>query len=324
MTSRAVLAAEQQAASGRLPQAVALLERAAASRDVDALFSLATWHLAAHGVPRDLARARDLLHKAVAIGHVDAALMEVALTANGSGGPADWGRALGLLRSAANSDPLARDHHALIEAMILDETGDPVSIAEPETLSTAWDVRLFRRFLSPAECKHIATEGQSLLEPALVIDPRTGKRVPNAVRTSDSGVFGPAREDLVVRAINRRIAAASGTSVTCGEPLTLLRYARGQQYRLHHDCLPGARNQRAWTMLIYLNEGYVGGETHFPRLGLSVKGRAGDALLFRNQLDDGKACELAVHQGNPVSAGAKWLCTRWIRAMDHDPWEHRA
>jgi prolyl 4-hydroxylase len=106
-----------------------------------------------------------------------------------------------------------------------------------------------------------------------------------------------------------------------GEPLTLLRYAVGQQYRQHHDCLPHVRNQRAWTMLIYLNEGYAGGETIFPRLGLSVKGRKGDALLFRNTDAQGQAAEAAMHLGAPVMAGQKWLCTRWIRHDRHDPWD---
>ena len=40
--------------------------------------------------------------------------------------------------------------------------------------------------------------------------------------------------------INACIAAASGTDKEWGEPLTILRYQPGQQYRPHHDAGKGA------------------------------------------------------------------------------------
>ncbi|WP_420144942.1 2OG-Fe(II) oxygenase [Sphingobium sp.] len=320
MTSTIVPHAQQLAASGQTMQAVAHLEQGAGRDDVDALFCLATWHLAGYGVARDLPRARDLLHRAVGIGHVDAALMEIALTANGSGAPVDWPGAIDLLNIAAQTDPVAQDQLALIDRMALDRDGYPAMAPSGQPVTAQWDVRLFRNFLSADECHHVITQGAPMMEPAMVIDPRTGRAVPHPIRTSDGGIFGPARENLVIQAINRRIAAASGTQTACGEPLTTLRYGVGQQYRQHHDCLPHVQNQRSWTMLIYLNEGYMGGETVFPYLNVSVKGRKGDALLFRNIDPQGRPAPLATHLGAPVTAGQKWLCTRWIRTQDHDPW----
>lgn len=308
------------AAAGQVAQAIALLQRGCAQGDVDALFTLATWHLAGHGVARDLAQARALLRRAVQIGHVDAALMEAALTANGSGGTADWPGARALLAEAARGDPLARDHLTLLDAMALDEQGMPRRPAVSNALTNAWPVIHFPAFLTAAECHHLIAEGEPMLEPAMIVDPATGARRPHPIRASDNAAFGPARETLVVQAINRRIAQASATQVAQGEPLTLLRYRERQEYRLHHDCLPEAGNQRVWTMILYLNEGYLGGETLFPRLGLSVRAHKGDALLFRNVLDDGRPADLAMHQGKPVERGQKWICTRWIRAGDHDPW----
>ena len=57
----------------------------------------------------------------------------------------------------------------------------------------------------------------------------------------------------------------------------------GQQFARHFDYLDPAlpevaeRGQRIVTFLIYLNDGFEGGETDFPRLGLRHKGEAGDA-----------------------------------------------
>ncbi|MFY0022539.1 hypothetical protein ABTQ05_21660, partial [Acinetobacter baumannii] len=77
--------------------------------------------------------------------------------------------------------------------------------------------------------------------------------MPDPIRTSDIAAFPLALEQPAIHAINLRIASASGTNVRAGEPLTILRYRPGQQYRPHLDTLPGERNQRVATMLIYLN-----------------------------------------------------------------------
>ena len=308
----------RHAQAGDFVRARALLE--AAPRDVDALALLANWCLVGAFVPRDIPRARGLLQKAAAIGHVDAALMEVAFTANGSGGAADWPAALRLLEIAAPGDVIAAEQLRLVRAMRLTADGTPPGRPQSRRLATSPDVRLFPGLFSPAECAHVASVAGDLLEPSMIVDPATGQARPDPVRTSDAAVIGPAREDLVVRALNRRIAVASGTAIENGEPLTVLRYVPGQQYRPHHDALPGVGNQRAWTMLVYLNEGYRGGETVFPAPGLKVQGRGGDGLLFANLEADGSIDPSAQHAGLAVTAGAKWLCTRWIRQRSHDAW----
>ena len=308
----------QLALSGDVLRGRQLLETA--TGDVDALALLANWYLIGRFVPRDVPRARHLLRRAAAIGHVDAALMEVAFTANGSGGDADWTAALRLLEAAAPGDVVAAEQLRLVRAMRLTVDGGPPGRPQSRRLSSSPDVRLYPGLFSPAECAHVASVAGDLLEPSMIVDPMTGIARPDPVRTSDAAVIGPAREDLVIRALNRRIAVASGTAIDIGEPLTVLRYVPGQQYRPHHDALPGVTNQRAWTMLVYLNEGYRGGETIFPPTGLTVQGRGGDGLLFANLDSQGNIDPRTSHAGLAVTAGAKWLCTRWIRQSRYDPW----
>ncbi len=50
-----------------------------------------------------------------------------------------------------------------------------------------------------------------------VIDPGTGRLFRNLIRTSDAVVVGPTREDIVLRAINLRIAVVSDTNVAKGK-----------------------------------------------------------------------------------------------------------
>ena len=133
-------------------------------------------------------------------------------------------------------------------------------------------------------------------------------------------MIGPTRETLPIRAINLRVAAVSGSTVDQGEALVVLRYTPGQEFRPHYDSLPNTRNQRAATVLLYLNDGFGGGETVFPAYGLSVRPKAGDAILFSNTLPDGSPDARANHAGLPVTHGVKWLATRWIRARPFSPW----
>lgn len=288
----------------------------------DALFIEAIRYLTGDGVSRDVPRARTLLRSAADRGHDEAALFEVALAANGSGAPQDWSGALARLRATAQAgSAVAHMHLTLIDAMNLDERGYPATLPQPARLAGNPSVLRYPALFTPAECQLIASAVVDILEPSTVIDPQTGRLVAHPIRTSDSAVIGPTRESLPIAALNRRIAAASNTAVAQGESLAVLRYRPGGEYRLHHDALPNARNQRTKTALIYLNSGYAGGETVFPDLPLHIAGKAGDVVVFDNLDENGRPQPSARHAGQPVRGGVKWLATRWIRQRNVDPWD---
>jgi prolyl 4-hydroxylase len=294
--------------AGRRAEAVALVEREARGGDCEALYALANWRLYGLYGPRDPAAAHPLLERAAAAGDGGAARLRAHLVASGTGCAADPARALDLLRTAAPDDPQI----ALVEAM-----GEP----DPVTNVLADDppVRFARRLFTAEECDHLIRLAAPALRPSAIVDPLTGRPKPDPVRTSDGMNFGPAQEDLVVNRLNRRIAAATGTRYECGEPLHVLRYLPGQEYKPHLDALPGVDNQRIWTALVYLNGGYQGGDTVFPELGLSARGEPGDCLIFRNVDSTGRGDPRARHAGTPVTGGVKWLATRWIREHPFDP-----
>lgn len=307
--------------AGRAADAISLVEQRVAAGEVDAHYLMAMWRLAGSPVARDLPGAMAALRAAATAGHEDAALMEVALVANGTGGPPDWSHGLGLLRKAARcGSAIAAQQLALLDAMAISEDGAPLHLPAPEQLNESPRIVRLPKLLTPAECEHLAMAAADLLQPALVFDPKTNRMVNHPVRTSDNAVIGPTRESLVVQAILKRVAAATGTDVGQGEPVSLLRYSPGQQYRPHLDTINGSANQRIKTVLLYLNEGFAGGETRFDQLGIDVVARGGDALIFDNVLGDGRPDPRARHAGLPVRAGAKWVATRWIRAKPYSPW----
>lgn len=320
MNSSLIEAARQQAASGSVDDAEVRLRAAGDAGSAEALAELAVWYLRGDVLPRDVAVARRLLERARIIGHVDAALMEIALVANGAGGPADWKHAVALLERASRSDPVAAQQLALLQAMSIDDQGDPQTLPRRERLSDRPRVERISGFCSPIEGAYLASVVANSLERGTVVDPASGKLVVHPIRTSDVATIGPTQESLVVQAINRRIAAATGSDAKQGEALTVLRYAPGQQYRLHLDALPGSDNQRIITAILYLNQGYAGGETQFPEIDLKVVPRVGDLLIFDNVDAAGAPEPLSRHAGLPVLAGTKWIATRWIRKRPLDPW----
>ena len=281
--------------------------------DGQALFDAAASELRGEDGTPDPAAARELFRQAAATGRTDAAVIYCNLLAAGVGGPREWSAALRLLVSLAEVNPRSSVELALIEAMALTPEGEPIAVPPGEPLCDAPAITRFASLFSPAECAYLAAAAAPMLEPAVVIDPRSGRQVRDKVRICDSVGFTAPLENPAVHALNRRIAAASGSAVEQGEPLQVLRYRPGGEYRPHFDAIPGFANQRVATMLVWLSDGYQGGETHFPTPGLKLQGRIGDAILFRNTGPDGRRDLNAGHAGLPVSAGEKLIASRWLR-----------
>jgi prolyl 4-hydroxylase len=313
----ALAQAEQLARSGRQREAVALVEDAASRGDPDALFMFANWRLLGLYGVRDLASAHDLLRLAAEQGHVEAARLRAFLIGSGTGCQSDPYLAQSLLARITDQDASAAMQTAFLPRMMRVEAALARSV---DVLSQEPAVRLIRGLLLAEECDYIRELAQPALRPSFVIDPVSRARVPHPTRTSMGMSFGPMEEDLVINAINRRIAAVTCTQVAWGEPLHILRYQTGQEFKLHLDGLAGVANQRRWTVLVYLNDGYEGGETEFPELGHKIRGAIGDAVIFENVGGDGRPDQRTRHAGRPVLSGAKWLATRWIRSAPYDPW----
>ena len=313
MASHVVAEAEQLLRMGQAQNAVNLLGTAASKGDPDALFTLGELCLVGKVVHRDLALSRDLFRRAAEAGSQAGAATYRAFVANGTGGPSDWPNAVELLQAAAKSDPDADRELAIISQMDLTEDGAPAASVEGELLSGSPEVHLFQGLFTAAECDFLIDAARPRLGPSVVVDPSTGQQVPNPVRTSEAAAFPLAAESPAIHALCRRLAAASNTEVGQGEPLQVLRYSAGQEYKPHFDAIDRADNQRILTFLVYLNDDFEGGETEFLATGLKVKGRKGDGLLFRNADDSGRPDPNAQHAGLPPTKGAKLLASRWIR-----------
>ena len=306
------------AKAGRPADAVALIENAAERGDPDGNFIVAHWLLYGTDRPRDAQAARRHLKVAADKGNVRALRALAHLTASGTGCEADEPEAIRMLREIAGEDAVAAEELSLLPRLMSEEDA---AKAERARISSDPSIEIVRKLLTPEECAYMMGRAEPLLKPSLVDDPAVGRGRPDPNRTSHGAAFVPHEEDLVLQAINRRIATASATDVRNAEALYVMRYTPGQQYRPHFDALAGLRNQREWTAIAYLNDDYEGGATVFTELSITLRMGAGDLLIFRNVDLRGRPDPRLRHAGEPVTAGAKWIATRWIRTGRHDPYD---
>ena len=117
---------------------------------------------------------------------------------------------------------------------------------------------LYRNFLTSEECDHLIALAKEQLAPSTVVG--TGGPVSSSIRTS-AGMFLFKGQTPMVRAIEERIASASGLPEPNGEGMQILRYEDGQKYEPHYDYFhdktnsaPRRGGQRMATMLIYLQD----------------------------------------------------------------------
>jgi prolyl 4-hydroxylase len=268
--------------------------------------------------PEAIAAVRDR----AAAGEADAVAFTAVLAGMGVGEPQSWAEAMARLARAADLGSAA----AQGQLAALAGLGDLAAwMAPPERERLLRDPRISaaRGFLTPALCDWLIGRARSRVTPALVYDPQGGGPRREEARSNSAFEFQFADLDLVTVAARARIAGLVGAPQGALEPIQVLHYAPGQTFERHHDFLdvsvPGyaadvARaGQRIVTFLVYLNDGYAGGETDFPLLGLTFKGEPGDALMFANIDPAGAPDRRTLHAGLPPTSGEKWLLSQWIR-----------
>jgi prolyl 4-hydroxylase len=305
--------ARKLVAEGRKREALEFLNNLSARGDAAASYELAEWCREGQIVGQDFALTRDFYLRAAQAGLIEAYKRYMALLAVGVGGPRDWPMALQLLDDLAKIDAPAAAQKRVLEGMSLTNEGDPVEAPEREVIRESPLICRFPALFTDEECEFLSAAAEPLFEPAMTVEEYTHRQFRNPIRTSDTAVFPWIGESPAIHVLNRRIATASGTAPEQGEPLQVLRYRGGQEYKPHTDAIPGLENQRVMTMLVYLNDGFEGGETEFPELGITIRPRRGEGLLFRNVDEEGRADPSLLHAGVPVRSGVKLLASRWIR-----------
>jgi prolyl 4-hydroxylase len=203
---------------------------------------------------------------------------------------------------------------------VIDVDGHPVKVLLDVQLPR---VMVFGGLLSDAECDALMAASEPRLARSETVDNATGGSEVNAARTSD-GMFFERGENELLKRIETRIARLVNWPMENGEGIQILRYRPGAEYKPHQDYFdpihPGTPRilerggQRVGTVVMYLNTPEGGGATTFPDGGITVAPVKGNAVFF--SYSRAHASAKALHGGAPVTAGVKWVATKWMRERE--------
>ncbi|MET0293346.1 MAG: 2OG-Fe(II) oxygenase [Steroidobacteraceae bacterium] len=342
--SPAIRRAQELDAAGRHDDAINELAHAAQAGDYDAMTVLAKRIIIGDRAPRLMPQGFSLLNDAAKLGSAEAAERMAVVSASGITGTSDWPAALKLLVLAAERGWAPAHRQLAVLASLTatipagsagSELRSPGSYLQeidlrallappaPAVLHADPLVRHFPGFLNRHICDWLIERARGKLTRALVYDVATQKDVAHKARTNSFAVFHNMEADLVHLAVQSRIAAACGQPLSHLEASTVLHYALGEEIVDHYDFVdpekPGYQEDirrsgyRVATFLLYLNAEYEGGETVFPKFGLSFRGQTGDGLCFLNTHPNMQADVRTLHSGRAPTVGEKWVFSQFVR-----------
>jgi prolyl 4-hydroxylase len=183
-------------------------------------------------------------------------------------------------------------------------------------------IAVLANVLSAEECEQLIALAWPRLTSSTVVDPGTGEKRVADYRNSE-GMFFALGETPFIAALDARFSRIMNSPVDHGEGLQVLRYGPGTRYTPHFDFLVPRNEaseqslrrsgQRVSSLVAYLNDVAVGGETTFPHAGLSVCPQRGNAVYFEYCNGRGHVDAASLHAGAPVTDGEKWAVTKWMR-----------
>jgi prolyl 4-hydroxylase len=183
-----------------------------------------------------------------------------------------------------------------------------------------YEIQEIDNFLSPQECELIMQISGDRLFKSRVYSATAD--VESDVRDSEQCWLKNDAHALI-KQIAERIADITETNIADQEELQVVKYKPGGYYRPHYDACDsrrencdrfnGDKGTRFITFIMYLNDDFTGGETHFPNINKSIVPKKGKAAIFYDTDENGQVLDKALHGGMDVSNGDKWICNKWIR-----------
>ena len=195
---------------------------------------------------------------------------------------------------------------------------------ETTLLSSTCEVRLIDNFITKSQCDYLIEKFSKNCVESRVSNPKNTEDTQyfnsdTKVRSSTSAYMNQCGKDVVVMEITEKVANLCNLPISHVEGLQLVKYQKGQQYLPHHDyfhCNFKGQN-RIFTVLIYLNdlEPEDGGRTIFPTLNIQVVPKTGNAVFWRNCLDDCTFLPDSLHTGEIIHTDEKikYAVNCWIR-----------
>jgi prolyl 4-hydroxylase len=175
--------------------------------------------------------------------------------------------------------------------------GDSLDFEQP----LAWTIP---DLLTPDECSSLITRIEAVGCTPAPITTATGFVMRPDIRNNTRATIDD--HDLAATLFARvrphvpEVMCGGMRAIGANERFRCYRYERGQRFGPHFDgaFIRDNDDESLLTMMVYLNEGFIGGETRFLECERLVVPRAGMALLFQHRL---------LHEGAAIVAGVKYV-----------------
>jgi prolyl 4-hydroxylase len=220
---------------------------------------------------------------------------------------------------AENRKPDPIDYHGIANVRLTREGSGALRFAADKL-----QLYTLEHFMSDAECDETVALINRHLRPSTITIP-SGDKSFRTSQTSDLSLLG----DPLVARLDEKIAAALGIRLPYSEGIQAQRYDVGQQFKRHTDYFEpgtseylqygGARGNRTWTFMVYLNDVQAGGATRFFAIDHAFAPVKGMAVVWNNLRPDGMVNPDTAHAGTPVDAGHKIIITKWFRERGIGP-----
>lgn len=183
-----------------------------------------------------------------------------------------------------------------------------------------YDVQEIPGFLTPEECNKIIELTNGELFPSRIYSNNEDVYSTNSRKSQQCWLKD---DNPLIKSISERVRQYTKTSNKHQEQLQVVNYPVGGFFSPHYDVcegnesfcerMNGQHGPRLITVLMYLNDDFEGGETVFPRINKTVKPQKGKAVIFKNIDNNGVIIKQALHGGEPIKSGEKWIANKWIR-----------
>jgi prolyl 4-hydroxylase len=182
---------------------------------------------------------------------------------------------------------------------------------------------IINNLLTSEQCNEIINYSKDKLFDSQVVSGRNSN-----IRNSRQ--FWIEKDNPLVKDLFHKLSQKYNIPVENAESLQVVNYKPNQYYKEHHDaCCDDTQDcktfieqgnnsgNRILTILIYLNDEFIDGETYFKNLDLKMKAPIGSGIVFYPLGSNSNKCHpLALHAGLPISSGEKWVCNIWFRERE--------
>ena len=173
-------------------------------------------------------------------------------------------------------------------------------------------------FVTEEEAKYIIELAREKFVPSVLF----GNYRMDNIRNSKS-IWLPAH-DKTIGSIIQRACTKAGLPFKNAEGLQVVKYDPNGYFKPHYDTTHEIEKQshdffshgghRLATIIVYLNDEFEGGNTHFVNLQKHIKPKKYGGILFYSLDKKNNKCHpYSLHEGTKVLSGNKYIANIWIR-----------